>query len=371
MSDGRVDDALMPERVARMVPYKPGKPLDELERELGVSNAIKLASNENPLGPSPRVAEAIREAATGLHFYPDGAAFALRRALAAHHDVALGEVVLGNGSNELIDLACRTFPDAGAGDHAVFGRPSFVCYLLGCIAAGVDFTEVPLRDHLHWDLDAMADAVTERTKLLFLANPNNPTGAYVGREALRSFLKDLPDRVVVVMDEAYYGLADAEDYASGLELRDTRERLLVFRTFSKTHGIAGLRVGYAIGPAPLVDALNRMRAPFNVNLLGQIGALAALQDEAHVQRYIAMNRSERARVRRALGELGLKVAPSQANFVLVDFGRPGAEVYDALLRDGVIVRPMPPPIETSLRITIGTPEQNDRMLAAVANLQRS
>jgi histidinol-phosphate aminotransferase len=361
---------LIPPRVGRMIPYQPGKPLEELERELGITNAIKLASNENPLGPSPRVIEAVAQAAKGLGFYPDGAAFDLRSALAERHGVALEEVVLGNGSNELIDLACRTFPNTEAGDHCVFGKPSFVCYWLGCTAAGVDFTEVPLRDNLHWDLEAMAAAVTEKTKLLFLANPNNPTGAYVGKDALERFLTELPERVVVVMDEAYYGLPDAEDYASGLELRHTRERLLTFRTFSKTHGIAGLRVGYAVGPAPLVDALNRMRAPFNVSLLGQIGALAALKDEAHVERYIAMNRTERARVSRALGELGLAVAPSQANFVLVDFERPGAEVYDALLRDGVIVRPMPPPIETSLRITIGTPEQNDRMLAAVAKLQK-
>lgn len=363
-------DTLMPPRVARMMPYKPGKPLEELERELGVTDAIKLASNENPLGPSPRVVEAVAQAAKGLNFYPDGAAFALRNALAEHHDVALNEIVLGNGSNELIDLACRTFPNAREGDHCVFGKPSFVCYWLGCTAAGVAFTEVPLRENLHWDLDAMAAAVTERTKLLFLANPNNPTGAYVGKAALERFLRELPERVVVVMDEAYYGLPDADDYVSGLDLRHTRERLLTFRTFSKTHGIAGLRVGYAVGPAPLVDALNRMRAPFNVNLLGQVGALAALKDEAHVERYIAMNRTERGRVGRALRELGLGVAPSQANFVLVDFERPGAEVYDALLRDGVIVRPMPAPIETSLRITIGTPEQNDRMLAAVAKLRR-
>lgn len=362
------EDALIPPRVARMVPYKPGKPLEELERELGVTNAIKLASNENPLGPSPKVVEAVANAAKGLNFYPDGAAFALRSALAERHGVPLEEVVLGNGSNELIDLACRTFPDAG--DHCVFGKPSFVCYWLGCTAAGVDYTEVPLKENLHWDLEAMAAAVTEKTKLLFLANPNNPTGSYVGRAELEAFLKAVPERVVVVMDEAYYGLADAEDYASGLDLRHTRERLLVFRTFSKTHGIAGLRVGYAVGPAPLVDALNRMRAPFNVNLLGQIGALAALKDEAHVERYIAMNRTERTRVSRALTELGLSVAPSQANFVLVRFERPGVEVYDALLRDGVIVRPMPPPIETSLRITIGTPEQNDRMLAAVAKLKK-
>ena len=363
-------DPLLPPAVARMQPYLPGKPIEELERELGVAGAIKLASNENPLGPSPAVIEAVREAAASLHFYPDGAAYALRCALADEHSVGMDEVVLGNGSNELIDIACRAFPDVAAGDNAVFGRPSFVCYWLCCTAAGVPYTEAPLRDDIHWDLDALADAVDDRTKLLFLANPNNPTGAYVGRADLETFLRTIPERVVVVLDEAYAALVGANDYITGLELRHTRERLVVFRTFSKSHGIAGLRVGYAVGAPPVIDALNRLRAPFNVNRLGQVGALAALGDREHVDRYVAMNAAERVRVARALVELDVGVAPSETNFHLVNVRRPGAGVYDALLRLGVIVRPMPAPIDQSLRITLGTPEQNDRMLAALASVLR-
>ncbi len=359
-------DPLVPPNVDRMIPYQPGKPLEELERELGITQAIKLASNENPLGPSPKAVEAIRAAATQLHLYPDGAAHALRSALAERHGVSLDEVVLGNGSNELIDLICRTFPSRD--DHVVFGKPSFVCYWLGCTAAGVPFTEVPLKDDLAWDVDAMLEAVEPRTKVLFLANPNNPTGAHVGKAELSRLLRELPERVVAVIDEAYVEFPDAEDYVTALELRDLRERLLVLRTFSKAYGIAGSRVGYALGPAELVGYLHRMRAPFNVNSLGQIGALAALDDTAHVERYVALNTAERPRVAAGLRELGLTVAPSQANFVLVDFGRPGREVYDALLRKGVILRPMPAPIDTWLRITIGTPDQNDRLLGAVKEL---
>ena len=355
---------LVPPHVERMIPYRPGKPVEELERELGIKNAVKLASNENPLGPSPKVVEVLRSLASHTSRYPDGAAYELRRAVADHHAVGMDEVCLGNGSNELIDLLPRTF--VGAGEHVVFGKPSFVCYWLAATASGAEFTEVPLRDHLHWDVDALLAAVRPETKLLFLANPNNPTGAYLGREDLSRLLTELPPQVVAVVDEAYVDFPDAEDYVSALELRQLRERLIVLRTFSKAHGLAALRVGYAIGDAALVGYLRRMRAPFNVNSFGQVAARIALEDPEHVAQYVAMNRSERRRVTSALSELGLTVAPSQANFVLVDFARPGAEVYDALLHQGVIVRPMAPPIDTWQRITLGTPQENDRLLAAIA-----
>ncbi|MEM9070974.1 MAG: histidinol-phosphate transaminase [Myxococcota bacterium] len=356
-------DPLVPPNVERMIPYKPGKPLEELERELGIRDAIKLASNENPIGPSPKVTAALREAAASLHFYPDGAGFSLRSAIADHHGIAMDEVCLGNGSNELIDLLCRTFPSRD--DHIVFGKPSFVCYWLGATAAGVSFSEVPLKDHLAWDIDAMLAAVQPNTKLLFLANPNNPTGAHVGEADLRRLLEGLPPRVVCVIDEAYVEFADADDYVSALSLRDLRERLIVLRTFSKAYGLAGLRVGYALGPPSLIDYLMRMRAPFNVGSLGQLAARVALEDPDHVAAYVALNAKERTRVAAGLRELGLEVAPSQANFVLVNVKRPGAEVYDALLRRGVIVRTMPPPIDTWLRVSIGTEPMNDRLLNAM------
>jgi histidinol-phosphate aminotransferase len=359
-------DSLVAPHIDRLIPYSPGKPVEELERELGITGAVKLASNESPLGPSPKVVEAIGRAATEAHRYPDAAAFALRRALSAHHDVTMDEIVVGNGSNELIDLLCRTL--ASPEEHAVFGKPSFVCYWLGCTAANVPFTEVPLRDHLAWSVDDLLAAVRPETKLLFLANPNNPTGAYVGREELERLLRELPPHVIAVIDEAYFEFPDADDYASALEMRGLRERLVVLRTFSKAYGLATLRVGYAIAPPSIIGYLNRVRAPFNVGALSQEAARVALTDPEHVERYVALNAKERARVAEALEGLGLRVAPSQANFLLVDFGQPGPEIYDRLLRQGVIVRPMPPPIDTWQRITVGLPEENDRLIGAIREL---
>jgi histidinol-phosphate aminotransferase len=361
--------SLVPENVERLVPYSPGKPLEELERELGIKNAIKLASNENPVGPSPKAVEAMRAHAAEVHRYPDAATFALRGDLAAHHDVHMDEIVLGNGSNEIIDLICRTY--AGPADHGVIGVPSFVCYHLGLTAANVPFDAVPLREHLYWDLDAMMEKVRPETKLLFVANPNNPTGTHVGKEALSKLLRELPEQVVAVIDEAYVQFADADDYVSALELRDLRERLLVLRTFSKAYGLAANRVGYAIGPKHVVSYLNRVRAPFNVGTLGQVAARAALTDQAYVDDYVEMNAEQRARLTEELTGLGLTVAPSQANFVFVDFGRPNQEVYDRMLRMGVIIRPMPAPVDTWLRVTVGLPEENDRFLGAVRELLAS
>jgi histidinol-phosphate aminotransferase len=359
--------SLVPPYVERLTPYSPGKPLEELERELGIKNAIKMASNESPLGPSPKVVEALREHAGAVHRYPDAACWSLKTDLAAFHGIERNEIVLGNGSNEIIDLICRTY--ASPSDHAVIGTPSFVCYELGLIAANVPFDAVPLRERLHWDVDAMLAAVRAETRLLFLANPNNPTGSHLGRAELTRLLRALPPDVLAVIDEAYVQFADADDYASALELRSLRERLLVLRTFSKAYGLAAMRVGYAIGRPKVVSYLDRTRPPFNVNTLGQLAARVALGDPQHVERYVAINRTERARVTAELENLGLTVAPSQANFVLVDFAKPGKEIFDRLLRAGVIVRPMPPPIDTWLRITIGLPEENDRLLGAIRELE--
>lgn len=354
---------LVPKHIESLVPYVPGKPVEELERELGIKNALKLASNENPMGPSPKALEAIAKHLRELHRYPDAAAFRLRATLAAHHNVAMDEIIVGNGSNEIIDNLCRTF--AGEGDHAVIGVPSFVCYRLGLIGANVAFTEVPLKDHLAWDVSALLAAVRPETKILFVAHPNNPTGAHVGQKDLLRLMKELPEHVVLVMDEAYVEFADAPDFVSALTMRSERTRLLTLRTFSKAYGLAAIRVGYGIGPREMVDYLNRVRAPFNVNTLAQEAAIAALSDKEHVEKYVALNRTERARVTHALTEMGLHVGPSQANFVLVNFRKPGKDVYDRMLRLGVIIRPMPAPIDSWLRITIGLPEENDRLIAAV------
>ncbi|HEV8248109.1 MAG TPA: histidinol-phosphate transaminase [Polyangiaceae bacterium] len=356
--------ALVSPSIESLVPYEGGKPVDELARELGVSGAIKLASNENALGPSPLAVEAMRAHLTEVHRYPDGAAFRLRQKIAAHHDVSMAEVIHGAGSNELLDLVVRTVTLAE--HHIVFAEPSFVVYRIAALSHGVSFTAVSLRNLTH-DLDAMAAAVTPRTRVLFVANPNNPTGTYVSRQAVERLLREVPPEVIIVMDEAYFEYGDAADYPDSLKLRGLRERLLVMRTFSKVYGLAALRVGYTIGPPELIDYMNRVRAPFNVSTLGQEAAIAALDDVAHVQKSVLHNRAERARLSAELERLGLKVAPSLANFVLVDVGRPARAVYDALLRKGVIVRPFAN-LPSSLRVTIGLKPENDRFLTALAEV---
>jgi histidinol-phosphate aminotransferase len=326
-----------------------------------VENAVKLASNENALGPSPLAIEAARAALSSAHRYPDGACYRLRERIAAFHGIGPNEVLPGAGSNELLDLVVRTF--ATPEHHVVFGEPAFIVYRIASLAGGVPFTAVPLRDHVH-DLPAMAAAVTPKTRVLFVANPNNPTGTHVGRGAVERLLREVPEEVIIVMDEAYFEYADAPDYPSTLELRGLRERLVVMRTFSKAYGLAALRVGYAVAPPSIIDYMNRVRAPFNVTTPAQVAAAAALDDRAHVQNSVALNARERARVVAALEKQGLRPAPTQTNFVLVDLGRPARPVYDALLRRGVIVRPFGN-LPTSVRVTFGLPEENDRFLGSL------
>ncbi len=346
--------------IEQLAPYEAGKPLETLERELGVKNAIKLASNENPLGPSPRALQAITNAMQGIHRYPDSAAWALRERLAAHLNVPMNEIIHGNGSSEVLELSLRTF--VGPGHHVVFADPSFVMYRAMCLAAGVAFTAVPLRDLTH-DLGAMTAAVTEKTRLIFIANPNNPTGTHVARDAMDQLLRRVPEQVIIVVDEAYFEYADAPDFPDTLTMRRLRERLIVARTFSKIYGLAAQRIGYGCGPAHLIDYMNRVRPPFNVATLGQVAALAALDDDEHVRTSQDLNRNERHRLSQALPELGLKVAPSQANFVYVECPWPARPIYEALLRRGVIVRPVSSP--NALRITVGLPTENDRLLGAL------
>lgn len=357
-------DPLVAPNIERLTPYVPGKPLEELERELGIRDAIKLASNENPVGPSEKALEAARRALAQAHRYPDN--YALRAALAKHHDVALGEVCLGNGSNELIDLTARTFGVPSG--HVVYPEPSFVCYRSAALACAMEASEVPLRDHLHYDAEALIAAVRPATRIFFLANPNNPTGAYLARHELERVLRALPERTIAVLDEAYVEFADAPDYASALALRGLHERLIVLRTFSKAYGLAALRVGYAVAPKELVDYLDRVRAPFNVSSVALAAAEAALADSEHLARYVAHNARERTRVSAALSALGITVAPSQANFVLARFPEGGRKVGDALLQRGVITRPMPPPITDYIRITIGSEAENDRLLRCLDEL---
>lgn len=346
-----------------LVPYPPGKPMEELERELGIRDSIKLASNENPLGPSPRAVAAIAGAVANLHRYPEGNCHYLRQALARKLDVAPEALLFGNGSNEVIELLVRTFPQPG--EEAVMADQAFVVYRLVVQAAGGRPVIVPLRDFTH-DVDAIAAAITPRTRIVFLANPNNPTGTIFGRAAWQRLLDAVPDDVVVVMDEAYAEYVDDPDYPDALAAHRAGRAVVVLRTFSKIYGLAGLRVGYGVALPELVDAMNRVRQPFNVNTLAQVGALAALDDDAHVEASRACNREGMAYLTDELQRLGLGVVPSWANFVLVRVGA-GAALYDALLRRGVIVRPMGGyGFPDHLRISIGTAAENRRCVEAMA-----
>lgn len=354
--------ALVTDSIEKLRPYQGGKPIEELARERGLSNIVKLASNESALGPSPLALEAAQRAFVDVHRYPDGSGFRLRSAIAEAHGATLPEVIHGNGSNELIELLVRTFltPE----HHMIFGKPSFSMYPVVAASHNVSFTAVPTSEGLVHDLPAMVRAVQSNTKLIIVDNPNNPTGTHVPRDQVEAFLREVPAEVIVVMDEAYFEFGDAPDYPDCLQLRALRERLVVLRTFSKAYGLAGFRVGFGIGPAEIIGYMNRLRAPFNVGVLSQEAAIAALGDRAHLDKVVALNNSERRRVSDEIASLGFRVYPSQTNFILVDFGVPSADLYDRLLSEGVIVRPIPG-LDTHLRITLGTRAEDDRLLDAL------
>ena len=359
---------LVAPHILALTAYEPGKPEDELKRELGIEEIVKLASNENPYGPSPSVLDALSGAHFQLHRYPDPRGHDLREALAAHHSIPADHITLGNGSNELIDLLCRVC--ASRDEHAVFGHPSFPCYRIGSIAQELRYTAVSLRDNLHWNVDDLLEAVTPKTRILFVSNPNNPTGSYIPAAELKRLLTSVPEHVLVVVDEAYLEYADASDFRPATELRGARERLAILRTFSKAYGLAALRVGYVIGIPELVFALNRLRAPFNVGTIGQHAARLALSDQEHLAATVEACVRDRAKLGGALNERGFEVAPSQANFLLVKMPKAGRAVYEALLHEGVIVRPMRPPLESWIRITVGRPEENTRFLESLERVLR-
>ncbi len=350
----------VPEYVRSIRPYVPGKPVEELERELGIKEAIKLASNENPLGPSPKAKEAILSATKNLNRYPDGGGYYLRKALAERLKIEMDEVILGNGSNELIDIAVRTFmtPD----DEAVMGTPSFVVYPMAVQALGAKAIQVPLRDYRH-DLDAMADSITPQTRIVFVANPNNPTGTINYSDEFDRFMENVPEGVLVVVDEAYYEYVQDSRYPDTMRyFRDGRD-ILILRTFSKIYGLAGLRIGYGIGKREILEEMNKIREPFNTNSLAQAAALMALDDQEHVRRSIEINEQGKEYLYREFNRLGLKYLPTEANFIFVVLdGIDAQDLYRTLLRDGIIVRPMG---ERYLRITIGLPEENRALVEAL------
>jgi histidinol-phosphate aminotransferase len=368
MSD--IWSGLVPPNIEQLTPYQPGKPVEELERELGIRNAVKIASNENPLGPSPRAVEAGREALAQCNRYPDGGCFHLRRALAERLGVADDELVFGAGSNEIIGMIVGTFCRPGV-DEVLTHKYAFISYRLFAMAYGVPFVAVDATPQLGCDVDALIAAFSERTKVVFIANPNNPTGAYVNKAGFERILAALPPRALLVVDEAYheYATALADDYPRSQAYRDQRPLLVTLRTFSKIYGLAGLRLGYAIAHRRVIDYLNRVRRPFNAASVAQAAALAALDDVPHVERSRALNRDGLEQLTAAARVAGVDPLPSLGNFVLVDVRRDCEPVYQRMLQRGVIVRPMAAwGLPKHLRISVGTAEENARTVAAMAEV---
>ena len=342
--------------------YVPGKPIEEVEAEFGIPEAVKLASNENPLGPSPKALAALEKAMAQVHRYPDGGSVYLRRRLAEIHGVAAEQILVGNGSNEILDLIAKTF--LRPGEEGIYAEQAFVVYPMSVQSLGAVKVSVPLKNFCH-DLEAMADRITQKTRILFIANPNNPTGTSVGAREMERFLTRVPPRVLVVCDEAYFEYVERPDFPRSLEYLAQGHNLFVLRTFSKIYGLAGLRVGYMIGKQELVNYVNQVREPFNVNSLAQAAALGALDDREHVTRTREVNAKGKKFLYALFQELGLSFVPTEANFVLVRVDRE-EEIYEGLLREGVIVRPMIGwGLPGYLRVSIGLPSENERFAHAL------
>ncbi|MHB8172904.1 MAG: histidinol-phosphate transaminase [Nitrospirota bacterium] len=350
---------LTSENIESLTPYAPGKPIEELERELGLTGSIKLASNENPIGPSPKGIAAIADCIKGLHRYPDGAAHYLKEGISKKFGRPQEEVILGNGSNELLDIIVRTF--LLEGEEAIFAEPSFVVYKMSVQAAGRRGVSVPLKDGRH-DLPAMAAAINGNTKLIFIANPNNPTGTMNTKSEMDAFMARVPEDALVVVDEAYFEYATDSEYPDTFKYLRDGKNIIILRTFSKIYGLAGLRIGYGFAPARLVDLMNRVRAPFNTNSIAQAAAKAALSDDGHVKESIRINEEGKKYLYAELSRLGMDYLPTQANFIWIDLHKDAREIYDALLRKGVIVRPMGP---TQIRVTVGLIRENERFVKAL------
>ena len=356
---------LVPGFIRDIEPYVPGKPIEEVERELR-TRAIKLASNENPLGPSPRAIAAAQKALADANRSPDGGGHYLREKLSARLHIPAENIILGGGSTELIDIAARSLLHHG--DEGITSAGSFPMYYISIRAAGAKLVEVPLKD-CGFDLDAVTRAITPHTKLIYIANPNNPTGTMFNADEFDAFLAGVPQAVVVVLDEAYFEYVERPNYSRSIErVRDGRH-LLVLRTFSKVYGLAGLRIGYGIGPAALIAEMNKVRSPFNTSGVAQAAALAALDDVEHVRRSVESNRAGLAQLARGLEALGIKFIPSVGNFLLVEIGQEAQPLADELMKLGVIVRPMRwMGFPQAIRVTVGTKEENEKFLKAAAQV---
>jgi histidinol-phosphate aminotransferase len=358
---------LAPPYIRAMAAYQPGKPISELERELGLKDIVKLASNENPLGASPKALAAIREALSEIARYPDGNGFALKQALSARLKVKSEQIVLGNGSNDVLELAARAFLSPGT--QAVYSQHAFAVYRLATQACGAQGIEAPAKNFGH-DMEAMLQAATAQTRIVFIANPNNPTGTLLSAAELLVFLRRLPKQVLVVLDEAYNEYLPDKLKTPSVTWLQEFSNLVVTRTFSKAYGLAGLRVGYALAHAGVADLMNRVRQPFNVNSASQAAAVAALDDHEFVKQSYQLNQNGMRQITQSFKRLGIRFIPSYGNFVCFHVGDASA-LYQRLLQRGIIVRPIADyGMPEWLRVSIGLPEENEKFLKTLENLMR-
>jgi histidinol-phosphate aminotransferase len=354
------------EGVENLVPYPPGKPIEELERELGITGSIKLASNENPIGPSPLAIQAITDRLNALHRYPDGSGFYLKSKLSKKYSIPPDQIILGNGSNELIELVIRTF--LSTEEHVIQAFPTFLVYEKIVKGAGGQMISVPLLN-FKIDLDEISKVITSKTKMIFINNPNNPTGSVLSEEQMACFLKDIPEDIVVILDEAYIEFVSDPAVASGLKFLEKRPLLVVLRTFSKLYGLAGLRIGYGFGSREVIDYMNRVRQPFNANVLAQAAANAALDDMAFVSQTLKLVREGLDYLYNGIQDMGLEYIPTQTNFFLIKVPLGGPKTYELMLREGVIVRSMDSyGLPEYIRINVGLPKENERFIRTLKKI---
>jgi histidinol-phosphate aminotransferase len=354
----------VPEHIKTIKPYVPGKPVEELERELGITGSIKLASNESPLGPSPLALKALHDGMDDLNRYPDGSCYYLKDKLSSRLGVSTDEMLFGNGSNEIIELAVRTF--LSPGDEAIMASPSFVVYPTITQAVGGKSVVVPLKEHRH-DLKAMASSITKKTRIIFIANPNNPTGTINTEAEMHEFMERVPEGVLVVVDEAYFEYVTSSDYADSRQYLNKGRSVLILRTFSKIYGLAGLRIGYGLANRHIIGEMNKIRQPFNINSLAQRAAMAALGDSDHLKKAKEINEEGKKYLYHEFETSGIDFIPTEANFIYIIFKEDIAlKLYNDLLEEGVIVRLMG---SRELRVTIGLPDENRRLIDALKKIK--
>ena len=352
--------------IMKIKSYQPGKPIEELKRELGLRTVVKLASNENPLGPSSKAIEAIKKYASEVNIYPDGGSYYLKKALAEKLGISQGDIILGNGSDEIVSLITRVFLQKG--DEVIMGDPSFLMYKIDTQLNQATIIPIPLKD-FRLDLPAMAKAITSRTKLVFISNPNNPTGTIVEEKEVKSFLKALPPQIVVVFDEAYFEYVEDNGYPLTINLLDGRNNIIILRTFSKIYGLAGLRIGYGICQSQIIEILNQARPPFNVNSLAQVAALASIKDQGQVIQSKQLVKEETKYLYSSLRKMKLSYIPTHANFMLIKLGKKASDIEKRLLHDGIIIRGMKAyNLPQYIRLTIGTREQNKKFIGSLRKI---